>query len=224
MNLEQILKEHNDKYEYQDLKGYEGLYKINQYGIWSCFHKKLMIFSLEEYLRINLTNHQKEKHKHSFHRLLALQYIPNPDNLPEVDHIDRDKYNNNIENLRWVDRVINANNKETSLLLKTEEELIERENKIREYKKNKAEEYRRRDGKQIKTEMTKTKDPNYAKENTAEYRKKLKEKMTEEEREEYLKKRREERPPQTEEQKEKARERARAQRERNKMKPVDKVS
>ena len=108
MNLEQILKEHNDKYEYQDLKGYEGLYKINQYGIWSCFHKKLMIFSLEEYLRINLTNHQKEKHKHSFHRLLALQYIPNPDNLPEVNHLDREKTNNKVSNLEWCDRQKNA--------------------------------------------------------------------------------------------------------------------
>jgi hypothetical protein len=224
MNVEQILKEHNDKYEYQDLKGYEGLYKINQYGIWSCWYEKLMVLQLEDgYLRINLTNSIKKNNNCRFHRLLALQYIPNPDNLPEVDHIDRDKLNNSIDNLRWVDRVINANNKETSLLLKTEDELIERENKIREYKKNKAEEYRRRDGKQIKTEMTKTKDPNYAKNKTAEYRKRLKEKMTEEEREEYLKKRREERQPLTEEQKEKARERAKAQRERNKIKLENKV-
>lgn len=217
--IEQILKEHNDKYEYQDLKGYEGLYKINHYGIWSCWYKKALSLSLEEgYLRISLTDHNKKRHNHRFHRLLAIQYIPNPNNFPEVDHIDRNTINNSIDNLRWCDRVTNANNKDTSLKLKTEEELIERKNKIREYKRIKAEEYRRRDGKQIREEMTKTKDPNYAKEKTAKYRKRLKEKMTEEEQKEYLKKQRETRPPQTEEQKAKARERARKQRERNKLK------
>lgn len=36
-------------------------------------------------------------------RLVALTFIPNPDNKPEVDHIDRDRGNNNISNLRWAD-------------------------------------------------------------------------------------------------------------------------
>ena len=34
-------------------------------------------------------------------RLVAQTFIPNPDNLPTVDHIDRDKSNNSVENLRW---------------------------------------------------------------------------------------------------------------------------
>lgn len=38
----------------------------------------------------------------SIHRLLALAFIPNPNNYPDIDHIDKNKLNNNITNLRWV--------------------------------------------------------------------------------------------------------------------------
>ena len=38
------------------------------------------------------------------HRLVAELYIPNPDNLPEVDHIDTNKINNHYTNLEWVSR------------------------------------------------------------------------------------------------------------------------
>ena len=36
------------------------------------------------------------------HRLVALAFIDNPDNLPQIDHIDYDPSNNNINNLRWI--------------------------------------------------------------------------------------------------------------------------
>jgi len=41
------------------------------------------------------------KYKTSVHRLVALAFIENPDNKKTVDHIDRNKQNNNVENLRW---------------------------------------------------------------------------------------------------------------------------
>ena len=53
------------------------------------------------------------------HRILALQYIPNPDNLRFVDHINLDKTDNRIENLRWVSRLQNNNNKSNQKFIDT---------------------------------------------------------------------------------------------------------
>lgn len=59
------------------------------------------------YLRVNIPGHNSQ----FIHRLLALTYIPNPTNLPIVDHIDRNKENNTLENLRWVDDYGSAQNR-----------------------------------------------------------------------------------------------------------------
>lgn len=45
---------------------------------------------------------EKRDMKFQVARLVALAFIPNPDNKPEVDHIDCDKHNNVVSNLRWV--------------------------------------------------------------------------------------------------------------------------
>lgn len=45
------------------------------------------------------------------HQLVADAFIPNPNNLPILDHVDRNKENNNIENLRWVSYTTNNINK-----------------------------------------------------------------------------------------------------------------
>jgi hypothetical protein len=50
------------------------------------------------------------KRSMSLHRLVAEAFIPNPDGLREIDHIDRDKQNNHVDNLRWVTRRENMRN------------------------------------------------------------------------------------------------------------------
>jgi hypothetical protein len=51
------------------------------------------------------------KKNYTIHRLMAIHYLPNPDNLPEVDHINRIRDDNRLENLRWVTREENIKNK-----------------------------------------------------------------------------------------------------------------
>ena len=58
--------------------------------------------------------------KYYYHRILAKHFIPNPDDLPQVDHIDRDKANNALENLRWVNRSQNMSNRSKFTLQKRE--------------------------------------------------------------------------------------------------------
>ncbi len=60
------------------------------------------------YLRVKLSNDGIVKNIR-VHRLVASHYIPNPENKPEINHIDGDKTNNSIENLEWVTRIENLN-------------------------------------------------------------------------------------------------------------------
>ena len=99
--------------EFENIKGYEDLYKINKKGeIWSCYCKKIMkpFINEDNYYYVSLRDINKKKHNCRIHRLLGLQYIPNPENKNCIDHIDRNRQNNNLENLRWYSNKENCNN------------------------------------------------------------------------------------------------------------------
>ena len=58
---------------------------------------------------ICILSNNKKKKTYQLHRLIALQFIPNPHNKTDVDHIDGNKLNNNINNLRWLSHIENCN-------------------------------------------------------------------------------------------------------------------
>jgi hypothetical protein len=60
------------------------------------------------YIKVELCKNGKQK-TFKIHRLVAEYYIPNPENKPEVNHIDGDKCNNSVENLEWNTRKENMN-------------------------------------------------------------------------------------------------------------------
>ena len=83
------------------IKGYENKYAIDAKGrVWSFRnnHRNFQIKRLKTqmdkdgYITVGLNKNSKLK-IHKIHRLLALAFIPNPDNLPEVNHKDGNKQN-----------------------------------------------------------------------------------------------------------------------------------
>ena len=72
------------------------------------------------YKRLGYVDVWLNGHTYRYHRILAKHFIPNPDDLPDVDHIDRDRTNNSLENLRWVTRSQNNSNRSKFTLQKRE--------------------------------------------------------------------------------------------------------
>lgn len=91
--------------KWKDIAGYEGDYQESTYGRTKSFKrgkvKILKPFLQGEYLYVEL--HKGDQGKTiQVNRLVAETFIPNTDNLPEVNHRDGKKYNNHVSNLEWV--------------------------------------------------------------------------------------------------------------------------
>ena len=111
---------------WKDIVGYEGLYQISNYGrikslertiqhktcYGGLYHVKGRILKpkieKDGYFRISLIKDGMKKY-YRLNRLVAQAFIPNPNELPIVNHKDEDKLNNNVNNLEWCTQKYNVN-------------------------------------------------------------------------------------------------------------------
>jgi hypothetical protein len=87
------------------IKGYEGLYEITDHGNITRYYKNhsrpvTLVQDRAGYLIVSLSKESKVR-SHKVHRLVAQTFLDNPENKSMVDHIDEDKTNNRVDNLRW---------------------------------------------------------------------------------------------------------------------------
>ena len=109
---------------WRPIEGYEGLHEVSSYGRVKSLEKSYIrkngiidhkserilipIKDKDGYLQVNLHCNGKQ-YQRKIHRLVAQAFLPNPYNLPQVNHKDEDKTNNRVDNLEWCDAKYNMN-------------------------------------------------------------------------------------------------------------------
>ena len=104
--------------EWKDVVGFEGYYQISNLGNIRGLDRKVKSSRSKSgfrtvksrkikthidkygYVSVRLRKEGKTK-AFTIHRLVALAFIPNPNNFPSINHIDENKLNNNVQNLEW---------------------------------------------------------------------------------------------------------------------------
>lgn len=100
---------------WKDIKGYEGRYFISNIGRVSNTKKILTpTDNGNGYLIISLSTKGKRKNYY-IHRLVAEAFLNNPCNLPQVNHIDYNRQNNNVNNLEWITQIENVRHSQMNM-------------------------------------------------------------------------------------------------------------
>lgn len=88
--------------DYRRIKDFPDYVICNNGGVYSLLSNKWITGGADKngYMRIGLRNNEGKK-TIKIHRLLGIHFIDNPDNKPFIDHINRIKSDNRLENLRW---------------------------------------------------------------------------------------------------------------------------
>jgi hypothetical protein len=117
--------------DFVDIIGFEGIYQINRLGVVKTIstQKSGRYYGTIKKPTVHprgYTEHKlyknKQYHNRLLHRLLAEAFIPNPENKPTIDHIDRNPANNDLSNLRWATHTEQHQNMTTTIQFATPEE------------------------------------------------------------------------------------------------------
>ena len=117
---------------WKDIEGYEGLYQASNLGRVKRLAKTTKFGNSYKTFQENITDGYVDdvgykyvilskngiKTRYRIHKLVAYLFIPNPDNKPEIDHINTIRTDNRVNNLRWVTRKENLNNPLTIVKMK----------------------------------------------------------------------------------------------------------
>lgn len=94
---------------WKDIEGYEGLYKVSNLGnVYSYYINRNLKYGISDGYKFVILNKNGDRKFKLIHRLVAEAFIPNPNNLPIINHKNENRLDCHVDNLEWCDYIYNA--------------------------------------------------------------------------------------------------------------------